>query len=339
MPESMPAGVQGAAPLSAAPADRGQGHGGGREAWRVMIMEPGKEAVMFERAKRGERFVKAGVYGVSGSGKTWSALSLALGLAGKGRVALVDTEGGRSALLAEVFEFDMVALSPPFCPSGLVQALEEAQRQGYAAVVLDGLSQAWSGPGGVLEQVDEAKARGSRVAWQGPGQAHEGLLAAIAEAQCHVLATMRARPLWEMVERRLHNGATVRRRIQSGMRPEQRGDIEYLFDVFWQLQRKGHEATAVKDMSGLFGEPRQLTQDAGRRLLLWAGGERGRFSGLERALQAIRSCSSVAELAALWGNGAGGEDDKAGGSAWRGQPWQEVCSRAVAQRLRELQLG
>lgn len=286
---------------------------------------------MFSRAQRTVRAVKAGVFGPAGSGKTWSALALATGLAqgGAGKVALVDSEGGRAAVLADEFRFDMQTLTPPYCPTVFASALREAAERGYDAVVLDGLSQAWTGVGGVLEQVDAAKAAGSRTAWLGPAQAHEELLQAVMQAPCHVLATMRARPLWEVVEHKGENGATLRRKIQTGLRPEQRSDIEYLFDVFWQLGRKEQLAVALKDSTGLFtGSQIRLGAEIGRQLLLWSKGARPHLSGLERALHAIRACSSVAELAALWGDWP--ED-------WKGRPWQEVCSKAVAQRLRELQ--
>ncbi len=297
---------------------------------------------MFQQATRAARTIKVGIFGPAGSGKTFSALSLAQGLLqgdarqglrqsrqGIGRVAVVDTEGGRAALYADRFVFDMLVLQPPFCPSSLAQALQAAQDSGYNTVVLDGISAAWSGPGGVLEQVDAARSQGRRAPWHEAGKAHEELMQAISKAQCHVLATVRARSLWQMVEQQTHPGVTVRRKVADGLRPDQRSDISYNFDVFWQLDRKTHTAWPVKDSSGLFeGRRQQLNAESGTTLALWARGDSQQSSGMERALQAIRSCGSVAELASLWGDWP---------ESWRAHPWQEVCSRAVAQRLRELQ--
>lgn len=297
---------------------------------------------MFQQAIRAARAIKVGVFGASGSGKTFSALSLAQGLLqgdtrsggrknckSNGRVAVVDTENGRAALYADRFAFDMLVLHPPFCPSSLANALQAAQDSGYHAVVIDGISAAWSGPGGVLEQVDAARSQGRRAPWHEAGMAHEALLQAINTAPCHVVATVRARALWQTVEQAAQSGVTVRRKVKDGLRPDQRSDISYSFDLFWQLDRHTHSAWPVKDSSGLFeGQRLQLDVETGTALALWARGEAQQSSGLERALQAIRSCSSVAELASLWGDWP---------ETWRAHPWQEVCNRAVAQRLRELQ--
>lgn len=294
-----------------------------------------KEAHMFERAQRTGRPVRIGIYGVTGSGKTWSALSLAKGLvehvtdSRTGRVAMVDSEAGRAALYADHFAFDMHVLNPPYCPTAFAAALREAQKQGYAAVILDGISAAWSGPGGVMEQVDEARSRGSRAPWQQAGQAHEELLQSIVNAKCHVVVTMRARSMWEKVTQRTREGGNVQHKTREGLRPDQRSDIGYIFDFFWMLSLQEHLATALKDSSGQFqGTQLKLAAETGRLLQLWSSGAQQNPSGLERALHAIRSCSNVTELAALWGDWP---------EPWRSHPWQEVCSKAVAQRLRELQ--
>lgn len=224
---------------------------------------------MFQRARRGAGPVRVGLYGVSGSGKTWSALSLAQGLGS--RAALVDSQGGGAALLADRFRFDMHVLRPPFSPGRFVDALQAAQKHGYDVVVLDGISPAWSGRGGVLEQVEAARRKGERDPWFVAGRAHWELVQAIGEADCHVLATMRAMPRWEMVAQHSRDGAVVRKKTQVGLRPEQRSDIVYYFNVFWQLDSQGHLATALKDNTGRFdGQRHYLTEETGRALALWA---------------------------------------------------------------------
>ena len=51
---------------------------------------------MFKKAERKRIFVKMALCGVSGSGKTYSALLLAQGLGGK--IAMIDTENGSGEL-------------------------------------------------------------------------------------------------------------------------------------------------------------------------------------------------------------------------------------------------
>src|SRR3989304_6109523 len=81
----------------------------------------------FRKAIREQTSVLLALAGSSGSGKTYSALRLARGLAGdRGRVALIDTEAGRALHYAERFDFDDCDLKPPFAPSAYADAIAAA---------------------------------------------------------------------------------------------------------------------------------------------------------------------------------------------------------------------
>lgn len=89
------------------------------------------------------------------AGKTYSSLRLARGIAGPDRkVAVIDTEGGRTLHLKKDFDFDVMILEPPHSPSRYVEAVKAAQDAGYAAVIIDSWSMAWRGVGGVLDTID-----------------------------------------------------------------------------------------------------------------------------------------------------------------------------------------
>lgn len=95
--------------------------------------------------------------GGTNSGKTYSALRLAKGIAdaqGK-RVAVLDTEGGRTLHLKDEFDFDVRVLEPPHRPMRYLQAAQSAQARGYGCLVIDSFSQEWRGPGGKLDWTDE----------------------------------------------------------------------------------------------------------------------------------------------------------------------------------------
>lgn len=285
---------------------------------------------MFVRAKREKRHLVIGLCGTAGSGKTFSALALAQGLAQPGRrIALLDCEGGAASLYADRFNFDMHTLAPPYGPLRYVEAIEKAGEKRYDVLILDGISNAWGGEGGVLEQVDAARSDGLDDPWEKAGNAHAAMVRAMGKAPCHIIATIRAKPLWEKVAQAENGGFQGQRLVKTGIRPLQRSDIAYHCTVFWQLSHKRHAATALKDSTGLFDDQKMiLGPETGRRMRFWLEGDGQKPSGLERALQAIRSCSSVSELAILWGDWP---------AAWRHFPWQDILTRAVAQRLRELQ--
>ena len=94
-----------------------------------------------------------GFYGRSGGGKTRSALLLARGIVGpKGRIVLIDTESGRGSIFADKIQggYNVIDLDPPFNPLRYVEAIEEAEKHADI-VVIDSLSHAWAGDGGVLD--------------------------------------------------------------------------------------------------------------------------------------------------------------------------------------------
>lgn len=98
----------------------------------------------------------AGVFvsltGGTNSGKTYSALRLARGIAGpSGKIAVLDTEGGRTLHLKEHFVFDVNVMDPPFRPARFSEAAANAESAGYGALVVDSFSMEWAGIGGVLD--------------------------------------------------------------------------------------------------------------------------------------------------------------------------------------------
>lgn len=91
------------------------------------------------------------------AGKTYSGLRLAKGMAdaqGK-RIAVIDTEGGRTLHLKEQFDFDVVMMAAPHRPDRYLAAAQQAERDGYGALLIDSFSNVWRGIGGVLHWADE----------------------------------------------------------------------------------------------------------------------------------------------------------------------------------------
>ena len=63
-------------------------------------------AFTFEKAARRKVAPKLAIQGVSGAGKTYSALRFARGYVGKnGRIAFIDTENGSASLYADLTPF------------------------------------------------------------------------------------------------------------------------------------------------------------------------------------------------------------------------------------------
>jgi len=187
----------------------------------------------FKKATLSQAKARVALTGPSGAGKTWSAIKLARALVGeKGRIAVIDTEHGSASKYARLTDFDVLELHT-FAPAEYISALEDAAKEGFDAIVVDSLSHAWMGPGGVMEIVDNAASRskGNKFAgWKEGTPAHNALIQAIQRSPAHVIATMRSKTEYLLEE---ENGKTKPKKI--GMAPVQREGMEYEYDVALDL--------------------------------------------------------------------------------------------------------
>lgn len=89
--------------------------------------------------------------GPSGSGKTRSALELATGLAGDGKILIGDSEGNRALHYADLYKFDHVEWRPPFDPESNAALIDLAESKGYSVLIIDSESDEYEGEGGLQE--------------------------------------------------------------------------------------------------------------------------------------------------------------------------------------------
>ena len=122
----------------------------------------------FRKAERKKAKLRLAITGPAGSGKTYGALLIALGLGG--RIAMIDTENGSGDLYSSLGDYDVCSLSAPFDPRKYIQTIHEAEKEGYNVIIIDSLSHAWNGQGGILDiqgKLAEARYRGnSYAAWR-----------------------------------------------------------------------------------------------------------------------------------------------------------------------------
>jgi len=202
----------------------------------------------FTKAVRSRRKLKAAFDGVSGSGKTFSALRLAFSLvrAGMGtNVAVIDSENESASLYANEspdgipWEYDTLNLKS-FSPDQYVAAMNLAFKSGYDVVVVDSLSHAWNAEGGALDLVDK-KGGNKFAAWKDVTPLHRKMVDTIINAPAHVIVTMRSKT--EYVMEQDEKGKSVPRKV--GMAPVQRDGMEYEFDVYTTVDQT-HQARVTK---------------------------------------------------------------------------------------------
>jgi hypothetical protein len=140
-----------------------------------------------------------------------------------------------------------------------------------ASIVIDQISHAWAGEGGLLEYVDTLKAqsRNSFSPWQKATPEQNRLVDTMLRSPCHIIATMRAKSEW-VLEEQIVDGRKKNVPRKIGMAPVQRDGIEYEFTTMLDLENGSNTATASKDRSSLFaGITTKLDEEWGAKLRAW----------------------------------------------------------------------
>ena len=224
---------------------------------------------MFIKATKAQAKARIAMHGPAGSGKTFTALEWANVLADGGQVAVIDTERNSASLYADRFDFDVVAFNPPYHPERLIQVLDEAAKEGYAAVVIDSLSHFWSGAGGVLEIVDEAKSRfkgNTYAAWQIGTPLQQKMIDRILSHPAHVIATMRSKTDWQID----NEGGRVTP-VKLGLAPQQRDGVEYEFTLVLDIDVKHRASVSKTRFAGIADRTFSAdeTSEAAKSVLNW----------------------------------------------------------------------
>lgn len=133
--------------------------------------------------------------GVSGSGKTYTALQLAYGLAGNdgAKVVMIDTENRRGSLYADSLpggaKYRILDMYAPFSPDRYIEAIEAACKAGAEVVVIDSVSHEWESEGGC-----EYIANQSRFPdWKLAKRLHKRFVTYMLQCPAHIIACTRAR--------------------------------------------------------------------------------------------------------------------------------------------------
>lgn len=218
---------------------------------------------MFKKATKKQAKLRCAVFGVSGSGKTYSALRIAKGMGGK--IALIDTERGSASKYAGNFDFDVEDLENHTVES-YVKVIKMAK--GYDVLIIDSLTHAWQE---LLQQIDalaKAKYKGnSWSAWSEGTPQQKELVNALLSFPGHIIATMRCKTEWSQ-EKDERSGKL--KPVRVGMSPEQGKGIEYEFDLLLEINEE-HYATVIKDRTGKFQDKilHKPGEEFGEELIAW----------------------------------------------------------------------
>ena len=210
----------------------------------------------FKRAARGLIAPKIAIMGVSGGGKTYSALRFARGFVGDaGRIAVLDTENGSASLYADLTNFDVQDIQPikigdgsttAFNTADFVVGVQEAEKAGYDCLIIDSASQVWSSCLELKARID-ANGGNQFTNWKIPKERLAAVKTAILQAKIPVICCFRAKT--EYVLETNEKGSTVPRRV--GLAPVASTDWDYDYSLVLSVDRD-HTATVVKSRCSKF---------------------------------------------------------------------------------------
>jgi hypothetical protein len=247
-------------------------------------------AFTFRPAARENVSLLVGLSGGTGSGKTFTAMRLAKGIAGDQPFAVIDTEAGRAKHYADRFKFDHGDLKPPFRPDAYADAIKAADEAKYPVIVVDSTSHEWAGEGGVLDWQEDELDRMAKddykkretmkmAAWIKPKMAHKQMVQRLLQVRAHLILCFRAEPKIEMV--RNADGKMEIREKQSltglhGWIPITEKNLPYeLTASFLLMADRPGIPLPIKlqeQHRDLFPLDKPITEDSGARLAAWAKG-------------------------------------------------------------------
>lgn len=228
----------------------------------------------FRTAKRKQVYLRVFLLAMSGYGKSYTGMTLAMHLARlmglpPNKVGVIDTEvtedegeeqgsvekyEGEHCRCAQcmgtsdlVFEGWQTLCLPPSMrqPQDYTWAVAQARQAGIKVLLVDSMSHEWDGALALKEEIEATTRANSWTAWREVTAQHSAFLAALQTYPGHVICTIRGKEKHEQTEDK---------KIRSlGILPVQRPGIEYEFDLGFHLYAPGRGVMVKSRAAALHG--------------------------------------------------------------------------------------
>lgn len=159
----------------------------------------------FKPAEREAAPVFIGIEGESGSGKTYSALLMARGIAGpNGKIGIADTEGKRSKMYAddpEIGGFLHMDFVAPYSSDRFREMIHAAKNAGLDVLIIDSASHEHEAEGGMLDYADQEERRmannprRNQAKWIKPKMAHNRFVRTALSCGMHIIFCIRIKTI------------------------------------------------------------------------------------------------------------------------------------------------
>lgn len=216
--------------------------------------------------------------GVSGSGKTYSALLLAAGLAGpSGKVGFLDTENGRGSMYADSpgiqaalpQGYQIAEMREPYSPARYSEAVEAFEKHGCNVLVIDSATHEWEGYGGCADIAENNKLKGMPN-WAKAKMEHKRMMNHLLASPMHLIFCLRARDKVKIMK----NSQGKEEVVPIGLQPIQEKNFTFEMTLSLLLDEHTHRPEVTKCPEPLLhlfqGEQPLITKMMGEKLRQWA---------------------------------------------------------------------
>jgi hypothetical protein len=255
--------------------------------------------------REGARLV-IGIAGVSGSGKTYSALQLAWGMANgdASKVGFIDTENRRGSLYSDalvskdgqIHQFMIGDLYAPFSPQRYIDAILEFQKAGVEVLIIDSVTHEWEGSGGCQEIAANTNSR--MADWKRAKAEHKRFMNALLQCDMHVICCIRAREKTDF--------SNPKEPKALGLQPIQEQNFMFEMTASVLMHDQGTRQDVLKcptDLAGILGRSTgYITARDGMALRKWVDGAKQLDPVVERfrnSLQTVTEQGAAALRSAI----------------------------------------
>ena len=215
------------------------------------------------KAEKAKTKMRLGLAGVSGSGKTYSALLLASGITSWEKICVIDSENGSADLYSTQGAYNVITLSAPFSPERYIEAVTSCEQAGMEVIIIDSITHEWDGPGGCLDI--QEKLGGRYQDWAKVTPRHNAFVQKILQSPCHIITTVRKKQDYAMIT----EGGKSKVEKQ-GLKEVTREGFEYELTASFTINLN-HLAEVSKDRTGLFMSkpPFIISSETGKMIKDW----------------------------------------------------------------------
>ena len=231
------------------------------------------------------------IYGPTGSGKTFSGLLVAAGLAGPhGVVGMLDAENKRGSLYSDDPDicaampggkYKRVDIASPYSPARYIEALKALEAAGVTVALIDSTTHEWAGEGGCCDIASKNKL-GGMDNWALAKINHKKFMAFCLSSQMNIIFCLRAHEKVKPVKAGDYVSPDSDERYEKagviplGMLPDTEKNLIYEVLISLRVEDGTHFATPIKVpkmLSHVFSGKKLLSKADGEAIRQW--NERG----------------------------------------------------------------